>query len=1134
MVIYDKFGSIVLDIDVEDDSYRYRAIMNGTQVVLYYSLTEHVEVPVGSYIEYQGVKYTLWRPENFKKHGTRNFEYTVEFGGDEEALKKYKIKDLSITPNKLIFSYTATPRQLLQLIVDNLNLREGGWKVGKCIEGVEKLYSFNNEYIFDALNRNAGDLKTEWNIANKTIDLCKVEYFKDDPLPLSYGKGNGFLPGTGRANTGDKQPIVILYVQGGERNIDASKYGSTTLLLPKDQEIEYEGRKYHTSKDGTFLYRSDRDTTAGQEDGYDGSHIYPSRVGTISEVIVADAEKNFYDIIDTSIPDALDYAQYRIAGQRATIKFESGRLAGREFDLEQTDEELTGYVHAERRFKIVPAELDGQVMPNETFRPAVGDKYAIFGIALPDAYICDNVTKTGASWDMLREAVRYLYENEDEQFSFTGELKGSWAKKRWLEIGGKILPGGYVLFSDTQYQPEGVLIRITGVRDYINNPHSPEIELSNVPVAPSKSSELGKIESNEVIVEEKHKESLSFTMRRYLDMVETGKMLEKAIEGFSASINPVTVSTMQIRLGAEQLQFRFVNNKTTPSEIIPNFRMNNTTKVFSAPASILQHMSLGITKVSPTHSPNEYKFWDISAYTSPYLGDDKSPYYLYAKCSKSGTTGIFELSKEPHKMEEGSFYYFLVGTLGTEWENVRSFTTCYGFTEILPGRMVINLITSTDGKTYFNLVEGVIGGKIHFDSGTTGYENIKDKPDLSIYGTKDLLNAIQSDLQNQIDDKIETYYGTSNPWNSWPSETEPAHVGDLWYNTSTKILQRYVGPSSNTWSRIEDADAIAAAEAASMAQDTADGKRRVFLSTPYPPYDAGDQWIDGYGSSSGTMRICVRSRQSGSYVSSDWQITSADGNTQASIDRGIFTAAGFMTFGGSAGMVGDGDIRIWSGGTNANNATFQVTAAGEVMAKKAIKLQNQQAGITGEGTADTSVRFWAGNATPASAPFRVYQNGNAFIGGLRMENGGLFSDNQYSGLSNSKFFLYSNGGSAFLGFSATGKWAGIGLNTLPASTGTAALLRLENTNSEPYSTKYGAVITVSGGSKNIALLTKGDIQVDGTVQANVYVAKSVKNRMLIGMDGAVRIDNSDTWFVFAKGICVGARKMREYDSNADE
>lgn len=1002
MIIYDKVGNVLLDIDVNDDSYRYRAIMNGTQVVLYYSLTEHVEVPVGAYIEFQGGKYTLWRPSNFKKHGIRNLEYTVEFGGEEEALKKYKIKDLSMTPHKLIFTYTATPRQFLQLIVDNLNLREGGWKVGKCIEGVEKIYSFNNEFIFDALNRNVGELKTEWNIANKTIDLCKVEFNKDDALPLSYGKGNGFLPGTGRANTGDKQPIVVLYVQGGERNIDASKYGTTTLLLPKDQEIEYEGRKYHTSKDGTFLYRSDRNTTAGQEDGYDGSHIYPSRIGEVTAVETEAGEDSkgnpvtFYDIIDTSIPNALNYADYRIAGQRATIKFESGRLAGREFDIEQTDDALTGYVHSERRFKIVPALLDGQDMPNATFRPSVGDKYAVFGIALPDAYICDNISKSGASWDMLREAVRYLYENEDEQFSFTGELKGSWAKKRWLEIGGKILPGGYVLFSDTQYQPEGVLIRITGVRDYINNPHSPEIELSNVPVTPSRSSEMGKIDSNEVIVEEKYKEGLSFTMRRYLDMVETGKMLEAAIEGFSASINPITVSTMQIRLGAEQLQFRFVSNKTSPLEILPNFVMNNTTKVFSAPSCILQHMSLGITKVSPSHTPNEYKFWNISAYTSPYLGDDKSPYYLYAKCSKSGTTGTFLLSKEAHKMEEGSFYYFLVGTLGTEWENIRSFTTVYGFTEILPGRMVINLITSTDGKTYFNLVEGVIGGKIRFDSGTTGYENISDKPDLSIYGTTAMLNAVKGDLQNQIDGKIETYYQSTNPWNSWPSGTEPAHVGDLWYNTSTKVLQSYVGPSSNTWAVIRDQAAIDAAEAASNAQDTADGKRRVFLSTPYPPYDAGDQWIS-YGTKGGSMRICRQGRQYGSYVSSDWQLSDADGNTQASIDRGVFTGAGFLTFGGTAGLVGSGDVRIWSGGNAGSNGqppsdpTFRVKASGDVESRGNIYIANANgqklAGFSGNGVVDGSVRIWAGGGTPESGTFRVTQDGTAHMSKLNATGG---------------------------------------------------------------------------------------------------------------------------------------------------
>ena len=731
MVIYDKFGSIVLDIDVDDDSYRYRAIMNGTQVVLYYSLTEHVEVPVGSYIEYQGVKYTLWRPENFKKHGTRNLEYTVEFGGDEEALKKYKVKDVSITPNKLIFSYTATPRQLLQLFVDNLNLREGGWKAGKCIEGVEKLYSFSNEYIFDALNRNAGDLKTEWNIANKTIDLCKVEYFKDDPLPLSYGKGNGFLPGTGRANTGDKQPIVILYVQGGERNIDASKYGSTTLLLPKDQEIEYEGRKYHTSKDGTFLYRSDRDTTAGQEDGYDGSHVYPSRVGTISEVIVADAEKNFYDIIDISIPDALNYAQYRIAGQRATIKFESGRLAGREFDLEQTDEELTGYVHGERRFKIVPAELDGQVMPNETFRPAIGDKYAIFGIALPDAYICDNVSKSGASWDMLREAVRYLYENEDEQFSFTGELNGSWAKKRWLEIGGKILPGGYVLFSDTQYQPEGVSIRITGVRDYINNPHSPEMELSNVPVTASKSSELGKIDSNEVVVEEKYKSAISYTLRRYRDAIEAQEMLDSAFDNYSKGIDPIWVRTMSLLVGDESLQFRFVDSKANPQAVNPNFVYNDNSKVFTAPKSIIQHMTLGISNITGKHKADEYKYWDIPAYVSPPL-ENFGKMYFYAKCSKNNQNGIFLLSEEPHEMNEGDQYYFLVGLLGSQYDGVRSFVTVYGFTEVLPGRITVDRIISPDGSSFWDMLSGAF--RIGNDMANLGF-NLDGQGRLVLKGT---------------------------------------------------------------------------------------------------------------------------------------------------------------------------------------------------------------------------------------------------------------------------------------------------------------------------------------------------------------------------------------------------------------
>lgn len=1013
MIIYDKNNTIILDIPVDDTSYRYRAIRQGDKVYLYFSLTEHVEIPTFSYIDFQGQRYTLWKPENLTKHGERNLEYTIELGGWWELLNRTKYKFLSGKPHKLKFPLTAKPRMFMQLLVDNLNLHDSGWTLGTCIEATEKALAFSHESCMEVLNRLADEFNTEFEFTNKTINFGKVERFKDDPLPLSYGKGNGFKTGVARQIQAEKAPVTILYIQGGERNIDSSKYGSTSLLLPKEQELEHQGRHYKTDSDGMFITRADRELSIYNEDGYDASNIYPSRVGTISEVVTVNKDKNFYDIKDDTIPASLDYSKCRIAGEKATIIFQSGIMAGKEFDLEQTDKELTGYIHSERRFKIVPQEIDGSIMPNDTFKPAVGDTYAIFNVSLPDAYVCDNVTKTGASWDMFREAVQYMYENEEESFTFKGELDGIWDNKHWLEIGGKLQPGSYILFSDKQFQPDGLAIRITGIKDHINNPHSPELELSNTPVAGFVSSELGKIDGNEVKDEGRHNDALSFTKRRWRDAVEGLSMLEDAISGFSASINPITIQTMAMLVGDESLQFRFVNSKTSPTEIIPDFKYNQQTKVFTIPTTILQHMTLGVTKLSSSHTASEYKYWNMSAYTSPPL-DEVNAMYLYSKCSKSGTTGTFILSKMPYKMDPGDgYYYFLTGALSSEYETERSFVTVYGFTEILPGRITVGMIVSPDGQTYFNVAQGEFGGKFVFKS-ATGYNNITDKPDLSIYGTRDMLNAAKVDLQNQIDGKVETYYQTTNPWNSWPSGTEPDHVGDLWYNTSSKILQRYVGPSANTWAVIEDITAINAAAAAATAQDTADGKRRVFTRTPYPPYDVGDQWIT-WGTSGNGMRICKTARSSGSYVASDWQLADADSNMQVTIDRGIVTASGFLTFGNNAGMVGSGTVRIWSGGTK-ENPTFKVHNDGAVYAGRSIVCRDlngdEVCGFSSVGTnwgggvgSDNtgSLRIWAGSSFSNlnQAPFRVYMNGCVYTTGVALTGGSTTNRNHlyYSSLS---------------------------------------------------------------------------------------------------------------------------------------
>lgn len=483
------------------------------------------------------------------------------------------------------------------------------------------------------------------------------------------------------------------------------------------------------------------------EDSIDLSQIYPKRVGTVSAVETVTGKDGHvnYDIIDSSIPEALDYNKALIAGQTMKVIFQSGNLTGREFDLK--------YKHEGRRFELVQTTYDGIAMPGGTvYVPKVGDTYAVFGCSLPDAYVCDNATRAGASWEMFREAVRVKYENEVERYTFSAELDELYADRHWMEIGSRIVKGGFVLLESDKYAPtDGLLIRITGVRTPVNTPRRPQFELSNVASPGSVSGQLGKIDRNEVTTEEGFRQLRHETARTYEHAKEAQDMLEKALDNFSAGINPIWVRTMSVLVGNEYQQFMFVNNRTeTQREIIPLFEMNNETKVFTAPAAILKHMTMGINKTSSAHKAADYKYWDVAGYTSPFLGGEKSAFYLVAKCAKGGATGEF-LLQEAYKYDPGDgFYYFLVGLLSSESGGERSFATAYGYTEILPGQMRIRNIISPDGRTYFNVAEGVIGGNIRIESGSVGYSNLTDKPDLSIYETRSEFKVFADQIKGEV------------------------------------------------------------------------------------------------------------------------------------------------------------------------------------------------------------------------------------------------------------------------------------------------------------------------------------------------------------------------------------------------
>lgn len=137
------------------------------------------------------------------------------------------------------------------------------------------------------------------------------------------------------------------------------------------------------------------------------------------------------------------------------------------------------------------------------------------------------------------------------------------------------------------------------------------------------------------------------------------------------------------------------------------------------------------------------------------------------------------------------------------------------------------------------------------------------------------------DLQKIADGAIETWFYPYPPSNvkeptvNWKTDEEKyRHIGDLFYDTETGYAYRWLynpdgeGDLKYSWGRIVDTDVEAALREASAAKDTADSKRRVFIETPYPPYDEGDLWAQG---GNGDILVATTSRTvNQGFYRADW------------------------------------------------------------------------------------------------------------------------------------------------------------------------------------------------------------------------------------------------------------------------
>lgn len=141
--------------------------------------------------------------------------------------------------------------------------------------------------------------------------------------------------------------------------------------------------------------------------------------------------------------------------------------------------------------------------------------------------------------------------------------------------------------------------------------------------------------------------------------------------------------------------------------------------------------------------------------------------------------------------------------------------------------------------------------------------------------TKNYVDAVVGDKIKDINTQYFNSYDptlTNKPASDWTdTDTKDKHLDDIFYNTTTKKMFRFVKIDGvYSWEKFDDPDIKAALDAASTAQDTADGKRRVFLVTPKPPYDEGDMWVTSTTDGKGEIKICKTPRQSGVFFSADW------------------------------------------------------------------------------------------------------------------------------------------------------------------------------------------------------------------------------------------------------------------------
>ena len=801
--------------------------------------------------------YKLNRLPKVKKNGMYEFEYELEFEGAQYDMMRVTY-DLTIdtTSNQLADvsgdSLTGNLRRFATVMVSNLNrVFKNMWELGECPDTAEdKTLTFSeSENCLSVIQNLCKEFDTEFEVlysgysGKYTINFKKIG--KTFPYKFEFGKNNGLYQLT-RENVSTSNIVTRLKVYGSTENITA-KYRAQRLCLPnrskRDSYIEDAAavRKY-----GIWEARKYFDD------------IKPSRTGKV-EKIFSDSVLKFVDstMFDLNEKDESGNTKYLLSETSAKVHFNTGNLAGYEFDVHS-------YNHTTHTFTLKKqTDERGNVFPSEStpaFRFSEKDEYKLIDIALPQSYIDE------AESELAKQGQTYYNQNSQPKVQYGLSITDSFlASMLSNETNGNVIwVGDYIPVKDSDVDVDKS-VRVKSFKRDLMKDYSYTLTISDMSITSSITNRV----VSELIEHDK-----AITINQLLDPARAranwrssrevlNMVFDPDGDYYTDKIKPASIDTMALSVGAKAMQFGLQN-----TVFQPNYLGNANRIVYKG--GVLTHYTI---------KEESAVSWILA--DGDVTLKNENAYYIYAKCSKKDNSGSIIFSQSQIKANEDvSYYHFFIGVLNSVDSELkaRSLALTYGFT-MINGRFIkTGRIESADGTTYFDLDNSEIGGKICFTK--NGEKKTLEEIAAETLENKNYINntlpGILDGFKNQIDGMIEMYFGNGIPtlsnepakdWNT--NALKDNHLGDMYYDNDSGIGYRFSKDESTyKWIEVRDTGIASALEAASRAQDTADGKRRVFVATPTPPYDVGDLWTQG---TSGDLMRCKFARASGNYSSSDWE-----------------------------------------------------------------------------------------------------------------------------------------------------------------------------------------------------------------------------------------------------------------------